>query len=879
MSSAALGVDLLQQVARVCRTPLNTDAPAPVAAGGPAILPAVVLPVFRGEPAIFGPAAVASRCGIGLRWPPSAQVPCRGQSGRGVGRIPLLAAWERLGDDDWDAPAGHRREEFTWRPHDGSDQRSPGVEPAEAIVESSLAFSRPNDGDYVTVVVPDSYQEASLQLLKDALVRSGRRSDSEGRIDQRYNLLWRSAALAMAWCERFAGEWSSLAIEPGATRDLGHIAVVSLGMDCFEVSVCGILLEGTESGPKLVPIVDRNAGPFRIGPWGSSLLASVHGPEGAGPLWRAIVGSTWPSEVLTGGATPAGEWFQEVHLDGLGDRLSDLRSEHDHLEHILIPFETDGSASRVFFPRVIGGLSRQRSRGPLGVVVDGALSQLRIGTRMTLADLVTLGMRQRSTAYVARCLVGEGCLAARGAALFGGRLSRGEPTYRERVIPIAIFAVGRDKLGDPEARWTRLVDKDTIPAGIPFRRHTPLDQFQFSAGTQDLELVLRRRNPRDRVMEYKMVPASLDQVATRDHKVRLDVTVNPGQGYPLVEVISREGLFRKELDWTRMHDSEEPTIQLSYVSQVWRVRPKSKYWSPDRVDAFRKLAHEGADDSKLYDALKKLRDGNLNQRHRPDRHDWIYEGAIGSDGTPAGKEAVFNGLRRVVVDLYQTRRDSKLRNELIRASGWMYVGMPAELQAIVRKRVADVVRAEHSRSRLQAALDDIGDADLTAAGHAFTEPKDIRLLFEATRLRLLSSPTGINDWLRALRNLVQYRQHTLHPEGVGTATLDTIAEKVVDALSEQQEIGNYKLIFDNCQRILIFLLKRRRYKPGFLSEGERLTRRIDRRMDMLARATRTNDRGDGHPKPYQCEWARLILRFLRKSATADDVTRFLELVE
>ena len=132
--SAAHGVDLLQHIARLHKSALAVDEPVECAQGGPGLLPAAVLPVFKGEPPLYGQSASESRCGIGLKWPPSAQAPCAGESERGVGRIPLLAAWERLGDDDWDSTGGRRRDQFLWRPGGERDRRGPGLEPAEMLV-------------------------------------------------------------------------------------------------------------------------------------------------------------------------------------------------------------------------------------------------------------------------------------------------------------------------------------------------------------------------------------------------------------------------------------------------------------------------------------------------------------------------------------------------------------------------------------------------------------------------------------------------------------------------------------------------------------------------------------------------------------------------
>jgi len=852
-------------------------------------LPSALLPAFRGESAIVGEAALQHRRGVGLDWPPEARFD---PEGGGPGRIPLATCWGRLFGKAWDD--ARLNQPFSWQPRRGETYQA---RPADLLAASALSFAEHGSDDELVVVVPDRLDDGGVETLRDAIAGEQTRRFRGRRERGRVRLLWRSAAIALAWCRRFADEFAGRGVAEEEGEPLGHIAVVSLGMDSFEVVVCEVVARKFGGRTWLLPVVDRRFPTDLIGPWGISLLACLtlgtesgrHASTVFADLLR-IGGSALDSPAFAHRA------LQEVTALGLTAAGADLTEREVRLREFL-PAGSGEESSLPLGRRLLQAIQRRvsalppQSRPVLGAVIEGAAGRLQLRAGRPLRQVFRAFLEQRRVPSE-RILDSEGELASIGAARFGWCTATGRPTYRERLQPLEFFATGRDELGDAKAEWTSLLDVETVEGGRVHRRVQPIRGFQIDAGTDELKLLLRATRRGEKPV-VRAVPARLDRVVRTEQPVELDVSVEPGQGYARVDVRSAEpGLFRCSLDWRRMVPSAVPTIRLSYVKEVFRVKADPLAWlGQGRRDADLIAAElqRPAPDRVLLHRLKQWREAQLNKPQRDETDRWVYWHPVSSDGTVPGNQApaLLARISQAMAERFRTTGNTDLKKEILRCGGWTFMALDPALMESLRADLRRVLAAFDKESRrvtdrwtggtkrvlwkrapaMESACGVLVDAHLTAIGHAFERESDLSLVFAAALARFIWTMDRTNNWLRALRNIVRYRQHALHPSVVPRKILDELTALVVQKLEEQINDGNFHKLFDNCHTILTFLLKRRRYEPDFPSRSGQIECLLDRVISSSGAMNR------------QREWAKLTLHFLKREGTGADLAKFLSLTE
>jgi len=149
-------------------------------------------------------------------------------------------------------------------------------------------------------------------------------------------------------------------------------------------------------------------------------------------------------------------------------------------------------------------------------------------------------------------------------------------------------------------------------------------------------------------------------------------------------------------------------------------------------------------------------------------------------------------------------------------------------------------------------------AQLGAMGLSFAENHDISWFLETLRLRFEHSIEKPNNWLRALRNILRFRQTALCLKNLEKDDVYSIASNVVKIAEIEARSGNFERKFQNALWSILFLLKRRRYDPNFLSLDEPLTGRSRQVVDQAAR------RAKG---PLIREAANLILEVIDQRAS------------
>jgi len=839
-------------------------------------MPVALLPIMAGEPLLVGDVAASHRRSAGFAWPPESQVPFSKDPACGVGRIPLVAVWASLLPNSGSDQSMTRREDhrFTWCP----DGREHAVNAGDLIARSIKSFlaaaSVPFDTCWTAIVVPDALDEAGQQILLDSLAAVGFAPD-------RLHLLPRPIAVALNWCQNADGRALGIvAGEEDEGKPAGRLRVLTMGMDLWEAQ--SIELRARRQGGRtwLVPIRDR---PRLVGAYpelptaGISIaLALAQAESGAEAFgwWSHLFSGDWLNRRLSAARDVTPLELQILRAVRSSTPPDGLRRDFSQLVN-LQPLGNYLFQSGPPLLQVIGERWSQQeqflgtsSLSCRAVLADGAFTGLRMERGVTLATLAG-NQVEASTA-------GHGA-AARGAALAAAAIGHGLPCYRETLLPLDLYVMGRDEYDDPSPQWKPLVDAQTVEAGSPWRTREPVAGLRIHKG-QDKLLIPLRRSMRGSPM-FRQVGTELAKPSTRDESVRIAVEVKPGQGFARVRIDSvTPGVFSTRLDWRTMQNCDEPKPPpLAYLPGVSRILPdRQMFESAQSVLENALAALEKPSSNVTTDRLRAAIDllnkwplaHNVeSKRGRVTTKDFmLHYGVIGSEGKleilPA--PGLARGLRNAVGERFKTLlRNGNARSEtgklLLRIGGWFYLAIPDQCR-------------DYLRSQLEKAgtgVFDLSAEDLHAIGLSITAPDDLRRFFPLVVEALSQTDGRPNEWLRAVRNICRFRNHALRLDVLSDTHILQLVQLLIELMRREVSANNLKKRFNNCLEAFPFLLKRRRYNPDFLAPDSRLAKEVIQFFDRLDRE-------------YQDQLAtkfrrvpRATLNLIRMEATTTDLVDLL----
>ena len=185
-------------------------------------------------------------------------------------------------------------------------------------------------------------------------------------------------------------------------------------------------------------------------------------------------------------------------------------------------------------------------------------------------------------------------------------------------------------------------------------------------------------------------------------------------------------------------------------------------------------------------------------------------------------------------------------------ASWLYLSCPPSI-------------LNSSRQNLKLLRENTRHVDLHTIGLCWDKKSDLTNFFAALEQVFLSEREAINNWLRASRNIVRFRDHALKPEVVPDQRLDNIIKGVYKSLSKEINKHNFERKFDNCILSLLYLLKRRRYDTNFLAPESELAIKIDTILnDLIKKRTRKLSN-------RQFTIVSITLKFFRKEASYSDL--------
>lgn len=884
---AGIGIDLTQHV------PLVTVALSPAA--GTKVLasnwppkvelrgqfraqpPVAILPFMPGEPLLVGDAAASHRRSAGFVWPPESQVPFAQDPACGVARIPLVAVWASLLPQGGTDESMTRREDhqFKWCP----DGREHAVHAGDLIARSIKAFltaaNVPIGTCWTAIVVPDALDEAGQQILLDSLTAVGISSDN-------LHLLPRPLAVALHWCQRADGR--SFGVGAGDEEDgkpAGRLRVLTMGLDVWEAQSIELRARRHDGRTWLVPIRDRarlaGALPELQTSGVSFALALAHAESNSESFgwWSHLFSNDWLHRRLGAGRDMTQLELQSLRAVRSSNPPDSLRRELSQLGS-LQPLWARLLQSGPPLLQVIGERWPQQeqrlSTGSLpcrAVLADGAFARLRMERGITLANLAGNEIEVSTTGYEA---------AARGAAMAAAAIGHGLPCYRETLLPLDLYVMGRDEFDDPSPQWKPLVAAQTVEAGLPWRTREPVAGLRIREA-QDRLLIPLRRTMRGSP-KFRQVGTELAKPATSDESVRIAVEVKPGQGFARVRIDSvTPGVFSTRLDWRTMQSCDEPEPPpLAYSPGVSRILPdRQMFESAQSVLESALAALENSNPTaateRLRDAIRLLNKWPLahnverNRGRAMTKDVMLHYGVIGSEGKLEGlpSPSLAQGLRTAIGKRFNAlvrsgKPRSQIGNTLLRAGGWFYLAIPDECR-------------DYLRSQLEEAESDVlalSDVDLHAIGLGISAPDDIRRFFPLVVEALGHPEAKPNNWLRAVRNICRFRNHALHTNSISDEVMTELFNALFANMRNQISSGPFApRIFGNCLESIPFLLKRRRYDPDFLAPDTRLAGEL---ISLLKQV----DEQHRHRLPTRLQgFPEVALKFLTEKATSTDLEHLL----
>jgi hypothetical protein len=819
-------------------------------------LPAVLMPLRLRDPGIAGNAADGHVRGLGLPWPPEAQVPVAGDPFRGIGRIPLAACWSRIqssrqgkagatNDEEPSPLDAPNVDDFRWRPlPDQEISLSPG-QALGLAVDACRREVGPTQGPTV-LIAPCSLDEGMQQYVLDAC-------------GSNTHILPRSIAIALAWLSSDAA--ASTLLQSRETGEIGHVAVLVCGLDGWEMDVVPIEVRDRPEGRVLLPVRLTPSSGMSLGVNGLQVALGRQLTDSRGVLhdaWREVI--TRPSSIAGDNLVSTDELIAQapqvirssvVHNwlgdEGIGRGPIANRVKQMYNERI----RATGIKSQLCAILASGSWSESMCAGAS------------IASRMA-ADL------DRST----KRIIMRVDSAIRGADAFLKRHVQGQVAYLEELIPVSIHYQTRlgGRLQDAWEPLTRQERPLRLPAGEEFAPD-PITGFGVEAGKKDLDLTLRRpRISGQTDFDYRGVTVGFPVAADKREPVVITTRIRPGQGYAQVTVNGQHNKgISAFLNWRELARTEKPTPKkIGYPPVTARITPSPERW--EQANQLIVKLSSGEPKSVIDDLItlaSKWTESSFiavhGQGNVSDEDIFAYYGLFPCRDHAEYRSAI-KGSEAIIRHLQGDLRQNK--DKAFRMAAWMYDLAPKDM---VAKFAGHFQNKNHSIEKI----------DLHVAALTFSADSHISVFWRRMASELLNnSHIGLYpmafDWLRPVRNLCMFREGALGSSIIEESDIkrisafvcqcliDVLKPSISDSFSihKANDVANIR---NQAIRTLPFMLRRKAFEPSFFAPG---TSEYALMKSSIEAASRVDL---GTRKDEMAAYLGVTRKFLDNEATMDDV--------
>lgn len=757
------------------------------------IPPSVLLPRLTREPLRLQTAQPRHPRGSNDIWPPEAVLNSDRDHGEGP-LIPLALAWLALSCEPLPA--------WSWTTPEDEVQR---ISPAEVIAASVAALLLPESDVTPVLTIPNDLKMSRQQVLIDECSQLG----------VRVKLLWRPVAAALMWCELHSS--AILELHSGREGSIGTLLSVHLGLDQFEITPLELVIQQVNEKRCLLPARRRPKGSALPSCGIDWLMNSLPGVPNE--IWQRL----WTTDA-------AHQWLRAPgeSLESFLDRPHPRNWQADCVAGEWLP----PVLTQSLLDNWLRNCRDERTETALqGVIVTGELATTQFShsvplwrhvltTQGVAPDCFRLLLDQNLSAST-----GSATLTGRGASRHALTLLNDEPSYLDtlpRLKTVTYVA------GQPD--WIDLLKHDDgwVEGGKIWRRPAPLSGLCIQEDRSELEVVVSH----DEFDTVRKLRRTFRQAIDRDIPVQLEVEVEPAQGNARLEVVPTETaatIRPMKLEWSRMEDTqlsreEFITTLPTLFPPLLRRAGSLNQWNSARVamQAYCRSRFRGTLNSVVTCLQQRgiLEDNSGNFEARTT--------AVSSDGMPGGPDPeVLNEFVEIALERLDEISSGKEFEELIRALG--YSSTPHEkVQAFLASRLKSQIY--------------LGQHELTACGWCLREPTCIAAFGERLARLLRSSPTAINNWLKAFAEMLRYRDDATRD--MSSQLCEELTERIVEVLKVEHGRRNYQMIFRNSCLCIVYLLRRRAFDDDYLAIGSSLQNAI-RQTFTAARDGLKRSRGIG----------------------------------
>jgi len=707
-------------------------------------------------------------------------------------RIPTALLWRGISET--------QQRSWRWKSTDGTSiSKTPAFLLAQSICEA-LRCGSAKLSDQVIAVVPNSLVMASQQLLLDECYQAG----------LNVRLLWRPVAAALSWCQQFAETLGSLDHPIDGDVSKGQLLSFHLGVDEIELTLLE-LVQRTEYGrTSILPARRRpRREKDRIASFGMNYLLEcarrfVKRPNAAADtVWQRLCGSDRTRQFLK-------------EAQGRPDPLlvQTIRSRGNspvNAGMIVIPWYPQPRPGSCFEDWL-----RSQSvdfSAVCGVVLSGELAPLLVSESLPLWKhcLQLLGCTSIPRRLLLEdCTPGAHGILAQGAAIHGHKLLAGVPSYLD-TLPRIQTALSEN--GEP--KWFDLLSStdEYVDGGRLWRRPEPLAGMHIAKDQSQLELVLSH----EEFSTVRKVSVNFRDPAACNIPVVLDVSIQPAQGNAKVEVVPQvtdAAFHRLPMEWKSMMDADLTPEQWinSQPTAFPPLMPRASSdtnWQSARRLISRFLGME-REESRFGQSTPVTLQDIAAALSKKDQKPVIQENEEGT-ATAFSSEGTLARRDDQIVDIFVSR----VRKQL---SSGVSLGRILKDEVAVRTlaytSTADDSFQAYLQKRIVKVGRDLQAAELMACGRCLRSPDVIARFALAALGRFNESTDKVNNWLRALGEILRYRNDAT--KELDSNTCLALLDKILVVFERERDSRSFEQIFRNSCICIVCLLRRRMFDPDFL---------------------------------------------------------------
>jgi len=841
----------------------------------------VVLPLHNGGRLLTGDEAERSRISTGYCWPPEAQV--RKSSDYHLRRVPVPWAWRILVDA--------KDKYIRWKVGGGV---SFGISRILAAHIASQLGDEKKRAAEVVIAIPNHLDEfGQEELLKD-LVHAG-----VGTRDKRPRLLWRPVSAALAWLNRVQDQF------PASVKKEDFILVVHIGPDCVEFATFRLREKKCGNRRFIIPLREPPKDEYVLCgcDWVAESIKSIFSTDDPAELWQGITNLPetwealgqrhWKSEELprvwSRGKTwdlwePAEEyrdriWQLEARASSCLEELTRNNCEHDR------PGSGYNSWKK-FLQKGIETSVNACTGGKLwGVILSGPLASRT--PRVWLEDIMDL-LRERgleSTISQQAQLGGvwtplsKEDAVSEGAAIYGNRLLRGEPTYLDTLQQLSTLAMKREK-----REWIKLLkDTQLEIEGGHLHKNTLRKSFILKRGSKTLDVWLKKGDS----AVYKKSTFLFPYEPPRDMPLDTEIRMSSASGLAQVELVPEEKYFlggqRVFLDYSRMENTKElPPVKLCFPDIAedhliddhdYRLLGAGfrHVWDAFLTTDLTDRKYDGCVHS-LREEIQKSRRSPYGGRK--------YTRIVNKDGktSTAEGQAIIDKISAKLGKDFKRTLQGEINNrhvasriickDIFFASTWLFSAASREVISYLKKRLKGDIRAtERIDSTLNVAY------IIHGAGRCLSEKDDMTLLYKAAIGEINYQSLYANYavlksyWVNALWRVLRSRDYA--PDAMERHHAMTLVKDALNNMGERARRSNFKVAFRRSTLFFLYLLRFRIKDRSFLSyeiESDReLFKQIITYLEMARRFYKRQGRTRRTEK--QAELMEEIKKYMRCEGT------------